>query len=114
MSRLLFLLLLLASTSAFAAELAPEGTVERKFQRGLINTLLSPMEISHGLKVYENKSSPLFPSWLWGAAKGVIDMGIRATVGVYEMVTAPIPSPPDYRKIYTPELAVELLPEKKS
>ena len=104
------LLLFLSLVSrASAAELAPEGTRERKFERGLINTFLAPIEFSHALHEVETKDA-LTPSWFWGGVKGLIDTGIRATLGIYEIVTAPLPSPPDYRPIYRPELVVSHLP----
>jgi len=104
-----FLFLFLVFSNASAAEWAPEGTRERKFQRGLINTFLSPIEFSHALQEVEAKDT-LTPSWFWGGMKGLIDTGIRATTGVYEIITAPIPSPPDYRPIYRPELVLGHLP----
>ncbi len=103
------LLFLFLVSNASAAELAPEGTRERKFQRGLINTFLAPIEFSHALHEVETRDT-LTPSWFWGGIKGLIDTGIRATTGVYEIVTAPIPSPPDYRPIYRPELVLGHLP----
>lgn len=95
-------------SQAFAAEWAPEGTRERKFQRGVLNTLLSPLEITEALHKAETKDA-LIPSWLTAGVGGIINMSIRIVTGSYEILTAPIPYPKDYRPIYQPELVIDPL-----
>lgn len=97
-----FLLSLCFVTNSYAAELAPEGTRERKFQRGLLNTALAPLEITHALKQAEKKDA-LIPSWMTAGFGGTVNAGIRAVTGLYEILTAPIPWPRNYRPIYRPE-----------
>ena len=98
-----------------AAELAPQETSERKFQRGLLNTVFSPVEISHSLEQVKTKDEWV-PTWLTALMGGSVSALIRATTGIYEIVTAPIPSPPKYQPIYHPEFSLEhlgLLKEKE-
>lgn len=105
---------------ARAAELGAPGTSEKKLQRGLINTALAPFEISNAFaeakKREPRKSFVLVPSWLTGGFGGIINMGIRAVTGLYEIVTAPIDWPRNYEPIYRPELVTDSLvpPEVRS
>ena len=103
-----FIFVLLCLPFAHAAELAPEGTPQRKFQRGILNTFFAPVELSHALAQEKTKDEWL-PSWLDGFGRGSVFMFVRAVTGIYEIVTAPIPSPPDYRPPYHPEFALERL-----
>ena len=91
-----------------AAELAAPGTRERKFQRGLLNVFLSPVEISTSLESVKGKTS-FPPSWLFALFGGTIKMVIRAVTGVYEIVTFPIAWPREYKPLYQPEFALEHL-----
>lgn len=104
---LIFTFLFLLSSSVFA-ELAPPGTRERKFQRGLLNTAFAPLELTTALEKVKKKDS-LVPTWFTGAAAGVISMVIRAFTGIYEILTFPIPSPKNYEPAYEPEFALEHL-----
>ena len=73
-----------------------------------MNTLLSPLEITHDLQKAENKDA-LIPSWFTAGVGGIINMGIRIVTGSYEILTAPISYPKDYQLIYRPELVTEYL-----
>lgn len=105
-STLVFLLLF--SSSLPAEELAPPGTRERKFQRGLLNVAFAPVELTTELEKVKKKDS-LIPTWITGGAAGVISMVIRAFTGIYEILTFPIPSPKNYEPAYKPEFALEHL-----
>lgn len=100
---LFFALLLLVSQNAFSAEVESSGPF-RKLQRGFVNIALSPLEISSALsnEKYENDDQML-PSWVSGSIRGVAFMGGRALVGVYDMVTFPLPLPKDYAPVIQPE-----------
>ena len=98
---LLFLFFLL-NFPVFAAEPASEGTPARKFQRGLLNVALSPIEISHELEKVKSQDKWL-ATWIPAAVQGTIGMTVRALVGIYEIATFAIPSPPDYRPVLNPE-----------
>ncbi|MDD5225955.1 MAG: exosortase system-associated protein, TIGR04073 family [Candidatus Omnitrophica bacterium] len=113
---LIALLALLAlSLPLIAAEVAPEaeiqgeGTPQRKLQRGFLNVALSPIEISNELSK-EVKNDTLPPSWFAGLGRGSIYAVGRALVGIYEMVTFPIPYPAQYKPVLQPEFAWQNLP----
>jgi putative exosortase-associated protein (TIGR04073 family) len=95
-------LFFLPSLPVFAAELAPEGTPARKFQRGLLNVALSPIEISHELEKVKSQDK-WFATWIPAAFQGTVGMTIRVLVGIYEIATFAVPSPPDYRPVLNPE-----------
>lgn len=107
LSFLLFLLLFF-SQSAQAAELVAKGTCGRKFQRGILNVAFSPLEITHAV-AQENRRNKFPIPWANGLAQGMWLGAIRATIGVYEVVTAPIPSPPRYQPLMYPEFSLEYL-----
>jgi len=96
---------------AAEAEIQGEGTCLRKLQRGFLNVALSPIEISNELsKEVRNDTFP--PSWVAGLGRGSIYAMGRALVGVYEMVTFPIPYPANYKPVLQPEFAWQHFPEK--
>lgn len=93
------------------AEIQGEGLPQRKLQRGFLNVVLSPFEISNELsKEVRNDTIP--PSWVAGLGRGVCYTMGRALVGVYEMVTFPLPYPANYKPVLQPEFPWELAPEK--
>ncbi len=93
------------------AEIQGEGTCLRKLQRGFLNVALSPFELSNELsKEVRNDTFP--PSWVAGLGRGACYTVGRALVGVYEMVTFPIPYPADYKPVLQPEFPWELVSEK--
>jgi putative exosortase-associated protein (TIGR04073 family) len=110
-----FLVLLSFTCPLIAAEVVPEveiqgeGTPQRKLQRGFLNVALSPIEISNELSK-EVKNDTLPPSWFAGLGRGSIYAVGRALVGIYEMVTFPIPYPAKYKPVLQPEFAWQNLP----
>ena len=96
---------------AAEAEIRGEGTPQRKLQRGFLNVALSPIEISNELsKEVKNDTFP--PSWVAGLGRGSIYAVGRALVGVYEMVTFPLPFPAHYKPVLQPEFEWQHLSEK--
>ena len=93
---------------AEAAELAAKGTWERKLQRGFLNVVFCPIEVSHALAEEKKKQEEWF-NWLNGAGVGTWFAVIRAATGIYDMVTAPFPLPKNYEPTLQPELALEYL-----
>ena len=89
-----------------SAELARPGSTERKFQRGILNTVFAPVEISKALEDVKRKDRWV-PTWIPGLFAGAVYMLARAVTGIYEIVTAPIPAPPKRRPILKPEFALE-------
>lgn len=94
-----------------AAELAAEGTAARKFQRGIANMALAPVEISNRMKIEANdKTSQFEPKWLKGVFLGAFFTFGRACAGVYDAVTAPLPWPKNYAPLIYPEFPWDELP----
>lgn len=113
LTALLVLLVLSFPLLAAEAEIQAEGSPLRKLQRGFLNVALSPFEISNELsKEVRNNTIP--PSWFAGLGRGSIYTVGRALVGVYEMVTFPIPCPANYKPVLFPEFPWELAPEAKT
>ena len=99
------------NAAAWAAELAPSGPV-RKLQRGFLNVALSPMEITD--KIVESQPhDTALPTWMAGMVKGSVYAVTRCVVGIYEMVTAPLPLPRGYAPVMQPEFAWDYLPADK-
>ena len=109
---LFLLVLFFLPRPARAAELEAEGTWRRKFQRGVLNTAFAPLEITHAL-AEENRRDKFPIPWASGLAQGMWFAAIRASVGVYEVVTAPIPSPRRYQPLMLPEFPLEYLDPSK-
>lgn len=97
----------------FSAELAAPGTAARKFQRGLLNIALSPVEVSHELDK-EKKRDTFLPSWMLGTLRGSFFAAGRALTGALETVTFFIPFPGHYGPIIEPEFPSDHLPQDKS
>jgi len=96
--------------NAQATSIEEEGTALRKLQRGFLNVVLSPVEISTEL-AKEKRKDTLPPSWFAGLVRGSLFMLGRAVVGVIEIATFPIPLPSNYKPILQPEFAWQHLPE---
>ncbi|MDP3921547.1 MAG: exosortase system-associated protein, TIGR04073 family [Candidatus Omnitrophota bacterium] len=91
---------------ALAGGIAPEGTVARKIQRGFLNIVFSPIEVSHELHK-EKKVESFVPSWFSGVGRGGAFMIGRVLTGIYEIVTAPFPMPANYEPVLYPEFPWE-------
>jgi putative exosortase-associated protein (TIGR04073 family) len=95
------------------AEIQAEGTPQRKLQRGFLNVALSPIEISNELaKEVRNDTFP--PSWVAGLGRGAVYTVGRALVGVYEVVTFPLPYPANNKPDLQPEFTWQHLPEESA
>jgi len=93
-------------------EIQSEGSPQRKLQRGFLNIVLSPFEISNELsKEFRNNTFP--PSWVAGLGRGSFYTVGRALVGVYEIVSFPIPYPASYKPVLQPEFPWQLADTSK-
>jgi len=83
------------------------GDALRKLGRGISNCLTFPLEIFNQISKTNNTDGPM-AALSYGLAKGVVMTGYRALVGVYEVVTFPIPFPEYYKPIIVdPEFMLE-------
>ena len=82
-------------------------TTVKKLGRGVCNVLTSPFEISNQMSKVNQKDGPM-AGITYGVLKGIMMIGVRAVVGVYEIATFPIPFPKGYQPILTdPEFFFE-------
>ncbi len=110
-SLLLVSFLLVSQTGLFAAEMAAPGTPVRKLQRGFLNAVLSPFEISNEMDK-EKKNETIPPSWFLGLGRGMIYSVGRSLVGIYEILTFPFSPPGDYGPVLQPEFPWEHVPDQ--
>jgi len=89
---LIFVFIFSFSSIGFSASLPPEGTIQRKFVRGLANAGLGSFELAYDLNRPDH--GQFIPPWFIGLGKGVYHTVERSFVGVFEILTAPIPSQP--------------------
>ena len=96
---LIVIMLLSVSTLSYAED--EKYDISDKFMRGIADIVTSPVEIIHGIDQARKQgaeTSSVLPSGgidsaiLWGPLNGILRMLTRAAVGVYEVVTFPIPS----------------------
>ncbi|MFZ5802257.1 MAG: hypothetical protein ACOY3K_03980 [Candidatus Omnitrophota bacterium] len=109
-------LLLLFSLPLEAVEIAPEQTAGRRVQRAFTNIALSPFELTTELareKAKTGKKGQWEPSWAKGIAVGTLKSAGRAFRGAVELITAPIPTPPNFEWKTEREFAWELLESPK-
>ncbi len=110
---LLMMFLALASPlSALAEEtFHPQGTMLRKLERGFANTLLGGLESVYHLR--QSRGDKLLIPWVGAIGQSFYYILRRTFVGLYEVVTFPIPCPGDYRPIIQPEFVWGYPPRKK-
>lgn len=70
----------------------------KKLGRGAANCVTFPLELIEQVKRANLSDGPM-AAYTWGLLKGVGMMGVRAVVGVYEVVTFPLPLPKEYKPI---------------
>jgi putative exosortase-associated protein (TIGR04073 family) len=96
-------ILFLTTTIApcFAAD-AAKGDPGRKLGRGAINTILGFWEVPKTMYSV-TKEKNIFVGLTWGLIKGVAMGLVRTAVGLYDVITFPIPYPEDYKPVIEPE-----------
>ena len=77
-------------------------TALHKAGRGLAAMTTPFLEIPGNI-IQTSKREGAVAGWTAGFAKGIGMTFVRPTVGVYELVTAPIPAPKNYKPILRPE-----------
>lgn len=75
-----------------------DGTALEKLGRGIANSISFPFEIPLQMSKVNVSDGPL-AGLTWGLLKGLGMAGVRACVGVYEIVTFPFPMPECYAPI---------------
>lgn len=86
---------LFVSQASFAFDI--DGPI-RKLGRGGANILTCILELPKNVGEVNYESGPV-AALTYGFAKGLYRVGLRGVVGIYELVTAPIPFPKNYAPI---------------
>lgn len=85
----------------------------KKLGRGMANVLTCPLEFPKALGEAHDEDG-LFASFTWGVLAGTFNIVKRAAVGVYEIVTFPVPLPADYKPVLDdPEFFLEERPVER-
>lgn len=92
-----FMLYILLSTQA-----AAENTPARKLGRGVANVSLGVMAIPSEIIETTRMSGPAV-GMTWGLIKGTGMMAATEIIGIWEVMTCPFATPPDYVPILDPE-----------
>lgn len=79
------LAILVVSSAAYA------DNAIKKLGRGAANVLTCPIELIYRIGEANEESGP-FAAMTWGILNGFWRMGVRGVVGMYEVVTFPIPT----------------------
>ena len=79
-----------------------QNNMLRKLGRGLANVGTSAIEIPKSVQDKFYEEGPV-AACSWGLLDGVYKFVVRTAVGVYEIVSFPIPFPADYAPIVEPE-----------
>jgi len=100
---LILIMMLLTSfqTAVFA------GNPLDKLTRGITNVATAPGEFIHQIEPAKEQSSNFVQATLIGVLRGTFFTLKRALVGLYEVVTFPIPKPDNYEPVYEPEMIVK-------
>jgi putative exosortase-associated protein (TIGR04073 family) len=77
-------------------------TAGEKAGRGLAGIAVPFLEIPGNIVQTSEREGPV-AGWTMGLAKGIGMSIVRPPVGVYELLTAPIPAPANYEPILLPE-----------
>ena len=100
MRNILSILLILAIISVAPSAYAQDAG--SKLLRGIVNTTTGVLELP--ITVYRISKTDGYPTALtYGMAKGLVNAVLRTAVGVYEVVTFPVPMPEGYESIMVPD-----------
>lgn len=95
----IFLILVIMLSAVNPAYCEVPGQL-KKLGRGLWNLATCPAEIPNRItKTYD--SFGFEQAATYGLLQGIVMMGFRAMVGLYEALSFPIPMPPNYEPIFT-------------
>ncbi|MGB2705305.1 MAG: exosortase system-associated protein, TIGR04073 family [Candidatus Omnitrophota bacterium] len=98
---LISLIAILFASSAYA------DTMLKKLGRGAANIITCPLEIPYRIGRANEESGP-FAAFTWGILDGFCRTAMRFIVGGYEVISFPIPFPPNYEPIIDdPEFFLE-------
>lgn len=98
----ILLLLITGLVLALPTTASARDSAARKFGRGASNLTLGVLAIP-GQMVRTTQDSGVFVGATWGFVKGVSFMVASEVVGLFELVTCPFETPPEFKPILKPE-----------
>lgn len=104
--------LVLALTILVPGTSSARDTAARKFGRGVSNIGLGVSAIPGQIMQTTRESGP-FLGATWGLAKGVGMTVATEVVGVFELLTCPFETPPDFKPIVSPEFPWQYFTESR-
>ena len=93
---------MLTLSLGFVGEASAENSPARKLGRGIANLSLGVMAIPSEVMETTRERGPAI-GVTWGFLKGSVMMVVTEAVGLWEVVTCPFATPPDYVAILDPE-----------
>ncbi len=94
--------LILLVPSTVWADQASHHTAFGKLTRGFFNTVTGWVEIPK--RIHEtSQTSGAAAGFTWGVLRGIGYGFVRTAAGLYELVTFPVPAPPNYEPVIVPE-----------
>ena len=97
MKKVLAIVITVTLVFSAAGPVYADGPV-KKLGRGIANTVTCPLELFAGIRSANDENGAM-AALTWGILSGTLNILKRAAVGVYEVVTFPIPLPADYAPI---------------
>lgn len=101
-----WVLIILMLCSLVMPPAAWAGTPLEKLARGIINVATSPGEFIYQIDPSVKSTPDKFTGYVVALFRGTFFTVKRAGVGLYDIVTFPIPEPHDYAPVYQPETLV--------
>jgi len=91
----------------FISSASHADTPVKKLGRGIANIFTCPIELPYRIGQANEEDGP-FAAFTWGILEGICRTGMRLVVGVYEVISFPIPFPAYYEPIIDdPEFFLE-------
>jgi putative exosortase-associated protein (TIGR04073 family) len=97
----LVLLVIAVILTGIASQAFADDNAFTKFGRGMSNILISPAEI-YAQPVLLSQTNEIPVAFFGGLIKGISMFVVREVVGVYDVITFPIPFPKGYKPVFNP------------
>ncbi len=99
--------IILVSAMLLLPSTASAGNPLEKLARGITNVATSPGEFIYQMDPAIDSAPDVVTGYVMGIFKGAFYTIKRAGVGLYDILTFPIPRPCDYAPVYEPETLVK-------
>ena len=118
MKKVLIFATVIAVNLTIVAGVCAESLPLKKFSRGAVNVLTSPIEIPKQIRAYwieGSRHTPHIIVWIFsGAVKGSADAVKRLGSGIWDVVSCPWAVPKDYEPLVKPDFVFENWPSRQA